>query len=236
MIEGVHIILDSFSLTVYKYLYNCFYYMGLIPSLGLVLLLLIFVLLGKQIDFPTKNMVILFYSIYFVLCVFEATFSQLSIKNLIFYNLIPIFLIVPLHFFFNANLGSVFWKRLVNFIGLLLLIYYLIRGSKISDTLHLPYNFFFAIYILIGSFTYLIEELNVNKNRSSKLSIEFWFIVCLFFYASNSILFWSLYDWLFITLNNKSYVSMFWVILPNSTIFIHCIVFSIALIWNRNKT
>lgn len=236
MIEGVHIILDSLSVTIYEYLYDSFYYMGLIPSIGLLLLLLTFIFLGKQIDFPTKNMVILFYSIYFILFILAGILNRLHINNFIFYNVMPIFLIVPLHFFFNANLGSVFWKRLLNSIALLFLFYYLLRWSKISDTLHLLYNFIFAIYILIGSFTYLIEELNVNKNRSSKFSIEFWFIVCLFFYASNSMLFWSLYDWLFITLNNKSYVSMFWVILPNSTLFIHCIIFSIALIWNRNKT
>ena len=209
--------------------------MGLIPLFGLALILLTFVFLGKRVDFPQKKLVILFYSIFLTLWGIASIFILLKLHNLVFFNLMPLLLTAPLHFFFKAHLVSVFWKRILTAVGQIFIIYYLLTINKISSTFHLLYYLFFAFYILLGSFRYLIEELNIKRNQSSKFSMEFWFIVCLFFYASNCMLFWTLYEWLIITLNNKAYVSMLWVTLHNGILFIHCFIFSIALIWNRYR-
>ena len=235
MIEYLDFILNSYSVKIYKFIVTNSYF-NYIDCIGLSLPLITFIFLGNRIKFLQKNIVILFYVIFFTLSI-VSTFSRskFNIANLVFYILIPVLLIIPLHFFFKFHLVSVFWKRFLYAISLVLFIYFLISVSKISDSLNLYHYLFFAFYSMLGSFIYIIEELHFKRSSLIKLSIEFWFVVCLFFYASNCLLVWSLYDWLYLTLIDKNNVSLLWSSLHNSVLFIHCFIFSIALIWNRHR-
>jgi hypothetical protein len=232
---GLDFILTSNSEYIFRFLSGNLFF-NYIDCIGLSFPLITLFILRKQIEFLQKNMVILFYVIFFSLSI-VATFSRsiFNISNLVFYNLIPILLLVPMHFFFKSHLASLFWKRFLNTISFLFFIYFLISSNEISSLLNSYYYLIFSFYIMFGSFIYLLEELNFINSRSTKLKIEFWFIVCLFFYATNCLLVWSLYDWLAFTLNDSNNVSIVWSSLHNSALFIHCIIFSIALIWNRHR-
>lgn len=224
----------SFSEKLFFFLiYSSFF--EYIDCLGLSLPLITLIILGKRVDFLQKNMITLFYFIYFILSITSTLSYHLQISNLVIYNLMPILLVLPLNIFFKSHLLSDFWKFFLFTIAISLFIYYLISIKKISNSLNLFYYLIFAFYCMLGSFIYLIEDLNIKRIRSSKLSIEFWFIVCLFFYASNCLLVWSLYDWLLYSLIEPSYVTFVWTTLHNSSLFIHCVIFSIALIWNRQR-
>ena len=234
MILGSEFFLATLSEKLFFFLIYCPFF-DYIDCIGLSFPLIIFIILGKRVNFLQKNMVILFYFIFFTLSTTSTISYHLQLSNHVIYNLIPILLVVPLCFFFKSHLVSAFWKILLYTIGILIFVYYLVSLKKILNSLNLFYYLFFAFYCMLGSVIYLIEELNFKRNRSSKLSIEFWFIVCLFFYASNCLLVWSLYDWLLYSLNEPSYVTFLWSTLHNSTLFIHCVIFSIALIWNRHR-
>lgn len=234
MITGLDFILTH-SEKIYNFLLGNLFF-NYIDCIGLSLPLITFITLRKRISFPQKNMVILFYVIFFGLSI-VATYARslFNMSNLVFYNLIPILLMIPLYFFFKSQLTSPFWKKILNSIGLLLLIYFIVSTDTVSTLLNSYYYLIFSYYVMFGAFIYLIEELNFSKSRSTNLRVEFWFIVCLFFYASNCLLVWSLYDWLAFTLNDSRRVSIVWSSLHNSVLFIHCIIFSIALIWNRHR-
>ena len=231
---SLEFILAQYSINFFNFLERSTLF-NYIDCIGLSFPLLTFLFLGKRVAFLKKSMVLLFYFIFFVLSIM-ATFSRkFGFSNLVVYNIIPFLLIIPLHFFFRSHLFSVLSQRLLLTVSLLLFIFYLITLAEISSSLNLFYYLFFAFYIMLGSFAYLIEEVNFIRIRSSKLRVEFWFIVCLFFYASMCLLVWSLYDWVFIRLNDTRYVSFVWSTLHNGTLFIHCFIFSIALIWTRHR-
>ena len=146
MIEYLDFILNSYSVKIYKFIVTNSYF-NYIDCIGLSLPLITFIFLGNRIKFLQKNIVILFYVIFFTLSI-VSTFSRskFNIANLVFYNLIPVLLIIPLHFFFKFHLVSVFWKRFLYAISLVLFIYFLISVSKISDSLNLYHYLFFAFY------------------------------------------------------------------------------------------
>ena len=231
---GLKFILAQNSINIINFLeHNTFF--NFIDCIGLFLPLIVFLFLGKRVAFLQKSMVILFYFLFFILSIIATYSRKFGVSNLVIYNIIPILLIIPLHLFFRSHLISILWKRLLLTIGLLLFIYYLITLVQLSSSLNLLYYLFFALYIMLGSFAYLIGELNFISTRSSRLRVEFWFIVCLFFYASICLLVWSLYDWLIFTLHDPRNASLVWSTLHNGTLFIHCFIFSIALIWTRHR-
>lgn len=206
--------------------------------IGLSITLITFFLIGKRISFSGKKLVIFFYTLFFLLTLISTfssylKFPSLFFSNLILYNLTPIFLLAPLFFFFRIHIISVSKKRLSFFVFLAIIFYYAVTLKKISADLNLFYYLFFSFFVMVNSFSYLMDEVIYTKGDSAYSKIEFWFIGSLFFYASICLLVWSLYDWLLYSLQDPSDVSIIWSTLHNGTLFIHCIIFSTALLWNR---
>lgn len=218
----------------YNSLFKMFdFFAGYSDSLGLILAFICIIFKYNKIDSPSKRWIFLFYLIF--------SFSTLSTTALIFllqnntwlYNSIPFLIVVPLFFFFQQLHDS---KYLLLTNKLFILIYLsiaVIFWKFIFQTNLNPFFYMlFSFYILFNSVGYLNEEMTSMRSQNVFAKTEFWFITCLFFYATICVIVWSLFSYLQGNITaQKKYLHPYhlWLYGHNLVLFIQCFVFSIAI-------
>jgi len=207
------------------------YILGYIDCIGLLTPLLVFLFLRKRIQMAGKHAAVLYFAIFFVLTILASYLSYNDLYNNWVYDTIPLFLIVPIYFFFsqipNSNLGK---KLNLFFLFLFILYYFFTWKIAIDIPLNTEYYLYFAIYILICTAGYLLQELKLMRDGLILSRIEFWMVASLLFYACVCALMWSFFGYL-ISAGSEDFLhyAYIWSLCHNLTLFISCSVFSWVL-------
>lgn len=180
-----------------------------------------------------KRWILFFYLIFFLSTLVTALLNVFSETNNWMYNLLPILLTIPLFFFFNQLHDSRFLKIFNTSYFLIYLAGAIIFWQNIFQLYLNPFFYLlFSFYILFNSVGYLNEEMTTMRSQNLFQKTEFWFIACLFFYATICVIVWSLFSYLE---HNSSAQKKFlhpghlWMYGHNTTLFIQSFVFSIAI-------
>lgn len=211
--------------------YIFYYVFGYIDCVGLAIPLLVFAIMGKKIKMPGKRAILLYYILFFILTMFASYLNYKELYNNWVYDTIPLFLSIPLYFFFRELPNSTFGKRLSLLSLLLFILYYVFTWQTAIDLpLNTEYYLYFAIFILINVAGYLLEELKLMREGLLFNRIEFWMVASLLFYACVCALMWSFFAYL--TSHEPEdflHYGYIWSICHNLTLFISCTVFSLVL-------
>ena len=213
---------------------SCLY----IDSIGLLLPIIVFWVFRKRITFPGKNYIIAYFFTYFLLTSFATRIADLGYYNNYIYDFLPLILSALLCFYFC----KLFQTQILSLIslGILFLIgvVYFISWKQVVDIdLNTEYYLIFAIFILINTILYLVQEINQNNIFNIYDTPQFWFIVSLTFYALASAIVWGSFEYV----KSKPYIigdlniKYFWVVTHNPILFVSCLVFSIYLIHKGRK-
>jgi membrane-associated HD superfamily phosphohydrolase len=202
-------------------------------SLGLVISLIALFFFNRAIEFPGKKPVKYYYIIFFLLTVFATVLSDLDIYNNWVYDTIPLFLSVPLFFFFRAIFKNQSSRNTsVVSMAIFCIVYIVTFKKAINLYLNTEYYLCFAVFILINSASYLLEQLSFMNEGSVIKRVEFWFVVSLMFYAFVGNLIWTTFTYLIENGKLSKSLNMgLWPVLHNSTLFISCSIFTIAYYW-----
>ncbi len=202
-------------------------------SLGLSILFFSLICNYGKINSSNKSWILFFYVIFFVSTLITTLLNFFSETNNWMYNLLPILLTIPLFFFFNQLHDSKILKLFNTLYVLVYLIGAIIFWQNIFQLYLNPFFYLlFSFYILFNSVGYLNEEMTSMRSQNVFAKTEFWFITCLFFYATICVIVWSLFSYLQGNIvAQKRYLHPFhlWLYGHNLVLFIQSFVFSIAI-------
>lgn len=201
--------------------------------IGLVISILVLIFCDIKKVLVDKTLILYYYVLYLII---EASgnllprfLAQMKSNTWIYDNL-PLFLCISLFFFFKSVHKTVY-GQLFNKFGLaIIVIFYLATWPKSID---LPpnteYFLLYAIFVVINSITYLLQELYDIQMESLFNNGQFWFIVSLLFYASTCTLLWMFYKEIYTKYPTNFNLEYLWSICHDSILFISCIFFSSAI-------
>lgn len=215
-------------------------YIFYIDCIGLTIPLIVFLFYWKKISFVGKNLVAIFYFIFWIGTITVSIPDYIFViqDNTWIYDLIPFLISIPLFFFFKKTVKSNVASQLNIISGFILLGYYLFTLKNIiNGKLNVEYYLFFALFILINSVFFLYDELNQLQEIIVYKRIEFWFITTLFFYAGVCSLVWSFFFYVGSLPKEKVAwrFGIIWPICHNTLLFIQSFVFSLGMLWNRKR-
>lgn len=199
--------------------------------MAITILTLIFY--DAQKGLKKKKFILFYYVLYFSLDSIGNFLPRIvkSVKtNTWIYDNIPLFLCISLFFFFKSvhttRYGHLLNKFSLGIIG----VYYLVTWPNSID---LPpnteYFLLYAIFIVINSVTYLLQELYDIQVDSLFSKSNFWFITSLLFYSSSSSILWMFYKEIYTKYPTNFNLEYLWSICHNSILFISCIFFSLMI-------
>lgn len=206
-------------------------------SLGLVMSLIILLFFNRATEFLGKKSVKYYYIIFFLLTVFATVLSDLDIYNNWVYDTIPLFLSVPLFFFFRAIFKNQSSRNTsVVSMAIFCIVYLVTYKTAINLYLNTEYYLCFAVFILINSACYFLEQFSFMNEGSVIKRVEFWFVVSLMFYAFVGNMIWATFTYLIENGKlNKNLIMGLWPVLHNSTLLISCLIFTVAYYWRGNQ-
>lgn len=203
-----------------------------IDSVGLLLPLLSFWIFRKRNYFPGKIFLIAYFLIFFLLTFYATVIADLGYFNNPIYDVIPLILSIIVYFFFQKQQQSPYASLLSSAMLLLIFVLYVVTFKSVIDIdLNTEYYLFFSIFVLMNATLYLLNEINRLHDLNIHNTPQFWFIVCLTFYALASALVWGSFEYVKSrpSILGDLNIKYFWVVTHNPILFISCLVFSISL-------
>lgn len=201
--------------------------------LGLAIVFFCLLINYDKLASEFKKWVVIFYIIFFVTTSITASLSFINDTNNWMYNSMPFLLSIPLYFFFFSIHNSKILKNFnVVFIFSYILFAIIFWRQIIFKNFNPIFYLTFSFYILINSVGYLYEEMTTMRSDNLFKKTEFWFVSCLFFYATICVITWSLFSYLEnnITAQNRFlHPGLLWMYGHNIILFIQSLVFSIAI-------
>jgi len=186
-----------------------------------------------------KKWAVLFYFIFFVTTSITAILSFINNTNNWMYNSMPFLLSIPLYFFFF----SVHDSRILRWFNVLFIISFMLVAIIFWKQIFIKnfnpiFYLTFSFYILINSVGYLYEEMTTMRSDNLFKKTEFWFVSCLFFYATICVITWSLFSYLednIAAQNRFLHPGTLWMYGHNNILFIQSLVFSTAIFKTASK-
>jgi len=186
----------------------------------------------SKLNSEYKNWIYLFFLIFFSMTFGTTVLNFFKLKNNWVYNLAPVLLTIPLYFFFDKLHDSII-LRMANkvYVGLYMIAAILFWNNIFQLNLNPFFYLLFSFYILMNSVGYLNEEMTTMRSQNVFAKTEFWFITCLFFYATICVIVWSFFSYLqhdITAQENFLHPVNLWIYGHNNVLFIQSLVFSIA--------
>lgn len=212
---------------------------GLAPIVPLLILLTGY----KTFQLKGKVFVLLFFIISTIGFLTTDYIDHLGDNNLLVYNIIPLFFVVNLYFFFRIIHINPVIRNINTLMLICLVVLYFYRKEYILEykVFGSPYYIMFSIFTLVNCLGYYYQEFIAMGEIVMWRKLEFWFIASILFYASTSFVIWGFFKMLMdkgtaIGLNKKElkYIGDLWQ-LHNVVFTISCLGFFGALIWKRFK-
>ncbi len=202
-------------------------------SIGLTFVFVTLLFYYHRLKRPFKTWILFFYFIFWASTVVTTTSNFFRLSNNWMYNSMPFLLSIPLYFFFFSIHNSKILKNfnvvfIVSFMLVAIVFWKQIFIKNFNPIFYLTFSF----YILINSVGYLYEEMTTMRSDNLFKKTEFWFVSCLFFYATICVITWSLFSYLennIAAQNRFLHPGTLWMYGHNIILFIQSLVFSIAI-------
>jgi len=202
--------------------------------IGLTIVFITLLFNYHRLKSPYKRWILFFYTIFWISTFITTISNFFHVTNNWMYNSMPFLLSIPLYFFFFAVHDS----RIIRSFNLIFILFYCLVAiifwrQIIIKNFNPIFYLTFSFYTLINSVGYLYEEMTTMRSDNLFKKTEFWFVSCLFFYATICVITWSLFSYLE---NNKAAQNRFlhpgtlWLYGHNIILFIQSLVFSIAIL------
>jgi hypothetical protein len=199
---------------------------------GLVIAILVLIKCNHVSRLKNKPLFLLYYGVFFLLSLIASLIPDLikfKSNNWIYDN-IPLILCLVLYLFFNSIFTSNLGKKIcLVSIGFVILYYFFTWGKAIDRYPNTEFYLIYALFIVVNSVTYLLQELTNIKEESVFNNVEFWFVTSLFFYVSSGTLFWMFFKDIYTRYPNSFNFEYLWAICHNSILFLSCIIFTSAI-------
>ena len=207
--------------------------------LGLAVVFFCLLTYFSRLKWAFKKWAFLFYFIFFVTTSITAILSFINNTNNWMYNSMPFLLSIPLYFFFF----SVHDSRILRWFNVLFIISFMLVAIIFWKQIFIKnfnpiFYLTFSFYILINSVGYLYEEMTTMRSNNLFKKTEFWFVSCLFFYATICVITWSLFSYLednIAAQNRFLHPGTLWMYGHNNILFIQSLVFSTAIFKTASK-
>jgi hypothetical protein len=208
-------------------------------SIGLTIVVLSLFFNFKKLQDTNKKWITLFYFFFWSTTVYATLIIFFNQTNTWLYNSIPFLLSTPLCFFFFSVHSSKILKIFnAIFIFSCILFAIIFWRQIIFKNFNPIFYLTFSFYILINSVGYLYEEMTTMRSNNLFKKTEFWFVSCLFFYATICVITWSLFSYLednIAAQNRFLHPGTLWMYGHNNILFIQSLVFSTAIFKTASK-
>lgn len=212
-----------------NFLFNFFLYADL---LGLAIVVFVLIKYKDNTHLKNKPIFLLYYGFFLLFSLIASMipdFIKLKSNNWIYDN-IPLILCLILFFFFNSIFKSnIETKICLISLGVVILYYFVNWRKSIDRHPNTEFYLIYALFIVVNSVAYLLQELTNIKEESVFNNLDFWFVTSLFFYVSSGTLFWMFFKDIYTRYPNRFNFEYLWAICHNSILFLSCIIFSSAI-------
>lgn len=207
--------------------------------IGLTIIFITLLFTYQSLRCSLKSWILFFYSLFWISTLITTISNFLHLTNNWMYNSMPFLLSIPLYFFFF----SVHDSRILRWFNVLFIISFMLVAIIFWKQIFIKnfnpiFYLTFSFYILINSVGYLYEEMTTMRSDNLFKKTEFWFVSCLFFYATICVITWSLFSYLednIAAQNRFLHPGTLWMYGHNNILFIQSLVFSTAIFKTASK-